>query len=153
MKIIQLASAELLLLHITVVCDWINIRILLKIYISWFIHVYMYLFKYNCCCTVGQNARKRRSLFDRFSQVGPLDDEITLFCFKLTGKVNNRELTFRGCGSTPGKPEDECKKASEIAEGITSCKVCTTDKCNSATSNIVFTSMIISLVAVILFTK
>lgn len=58
--------------------------------------------------------------------------------------VGDKTKTERGCAV--GKVADYCN-------GKDGCKACDSDNCNSATSNIVYTSMIMSLVIVVLFTK
>ncbi|XP_043265088.1 uncharacterized protein LOC122404852 isoform X2 [Colletes gigas] len=71
----------------------------------------------------------RRSLMDRLSPMHPFADETKVYCYSQTSKVT------RGCSTD----EHACSQSDD-------CKTCTTDECNSATSNIVFTSMIMSLV-------
>ncbi|XP_015430637.1 PREDICTED: cell wall protein DAN4-like [Dufourea novaeangliae] len=82
-------------------------------------------------------ARERRSVLDRFSRRQPFEAD-DVYCF--TRKVNDT-VVARGCGN----------KDMQCTDG--ECVKCTTDKCNSASSTTVFTSMIMFVVVAIFMTN
>nr|XP_031845523.1 uncharacterized protein LOC116432577 isoform X3 [Nomia melanderi] len=81
--------------------------------------------------------RERRSVINRFFR-GEVYDDKELACWKITGN----ETVIRSYGPLDFK----CPEHLE-------CTSCTTDGCNSATSTVLYTSMILSMVAILLTTK
>ncbi|XP_043580993.1 cell wall protein DAN4-like [Bombus pyrosoma] len=82
--------------------------------------------------------RKRRSVIDRFSRIQYDSDNVTYHCYSET--VNG--VVSKGCTAE----KDFCKDKD-------SCNLCETNECNSATSTVVFTSMIFSLALIVLFVR
>ncbi|XP_017760118.1 PREDICTED: uncharacterized serine-rich protein C215.13-like [Eufriesea mexicana] len=87
--------------------------------------------------------RKRRSMINPLLQGYQVDTYAEESrCYSIIKTVNGSEVTERGC--------TESAKFCENKEG---CKLCDTDECNNGASNIVFSSMILSMAIIVLFTK
>ncbi|XP_029035888.2 mucin-2-like [Osmia bicornis bicornis] len=84
--------------------------------------------------------RKRRSVIGRFPLVQPLDENQAIWqCFVINRGENNE---VRGCAH---------KNFTVCTDDVKGCSVCDSDECNSATSQVAFTFMVLSsLVALIL---
>ncbi|KAK9305019.1 hypothetical protein QLX08_003730 [Tetragonisca angustula] len=84
--------------------------------------------------------RQRRSLIDQLLREEASNS--TVRCFQEEVTVGDTKKTAYGCTNDL----DYCKNNKD-------CKLCNEDGCNSATSNVVFASMILSMAAIVLFAK
>ncbi|XP_053980883.1 uncharacterized protein LOC128877530 [Hylaeus volcanicus] len=82
--------------------------------------------------------RSRRSILNRFAGIDTLEDGTKYYCFE----KSEDNTTTRGCTSN----EHLCGDNKD-------CKLCDTDRCNSATSTAVYVSMMVSLLVVLFVAK